>query len=200
MESGHWFYAREQVSLDAAVSTYPGLRWPNPNSIHGLVSRKRMNCGSVLQVIRGGSETCLLGLMSRKGFHYTSNWTKIPLNFKIIGAAGGRAGPLLCMPPGGGGAWNGGISRTQSCHSLSPRSYSLHTCAPSNSVNSTPSMLPLTQVWTNSSVRCAFPVVQVGQYSLPLPNKMCQERKKKLQLNWPDDSAPPLHLQFTGHQ
>lgn len=97
--------------------------------------------------------------MSRKGFHYTSNRTKILSNFKIIGAAGGRAGPLLCMLPGGRSLkwWNftDPILRL----SLSPRSYSLHTCAHSNSINSTPSMLPLTQVWTNSSVRCAFPVL-----------------------------------------
>lgn len=30
---------------------YPGLWWPNPNSIQSLVSRIRMNYGPVLQMI-----------------------------------------------------------------------------------------------------------------------------------------------------
>lgn len=159
---------------------YPGLWWPNPNSILSLVCRIRMNCGSVGQMMCIVNRKLYLNLIRR----WIGHWAGISLCFDLNKNRGFSCctcsqGPLLME----GGAWKVEFHSIQS-RSLTHRSKTLHTCAHTYSIYSTSSMLLVTQVQTDFLICYAF--LRVPSWfcvnSLTWCQKMCQECIKRLRL------------------
>lgn len=169
---------------------YPGLWWPNPNSIQSLVSRIRMNCGSVWQMISGESE---IAVGFNQEMNCTLRWDFIILwiiyiyikkdlpgiQNKGFSYCTCCQGPLFME----GGAMKGGISQ----HRIQPIPLTHTHLRPRIPVHtltvcmySTSSMLILTQVWTNFIVCCAFLMVPSRSCVNILFNcqEMCQEWKE----------------------